>query len=153
MVSEQLISNSRSVSRSAYDNSQMVSDLFRVKNKIRASIRWPQMARWQWKEWKITDQIWVLGRYIAMDRVDELNIGVGKLNLLTDMKIVCTLGVWWNVCKRWFSKPEWTFLWLDKDDSNNTMGAFLGLVWLVVRFLKMRLLMSQDKTKALELGI
>jgi hypothetical protein len=28
-----------------------------------------------------------------MVRIDELNIGVGKLNLLTDMKIVCTLGV------------------------------------------------------------
>jgi hypothetical protein len=27
-----------------------------------------------------------------MDRKDELNIGVGKLNLLTDRKIVCTLG-------------------------------------------------------------
>jgi hypothetical protein len=35
----------------------------------------------------------VLGRYIAMDRMDELKIGVGKLNLLIDMKIVCTLGV------------------------------------------------------------
>jgi hypothetical protein len=51
------------------------------------------MTRWQWKEWKNTYQIWVLGRYIAMDRMDELNIGVGKLNLLIDMKIVCTLGV------------------------------------------------------------
>jgi hypothetical protein len=28
-----------------------------------------------------------------MDRVDELNTSVGKLNLLTDIKIVCTLGV------------------------------------------------------------
>jgi hypothetical protein len=50
------------------------------------------MTRWQWKEWKNTCQILVLGRYIAIDRKDELNIGVGKLNLLTDM-IVCTLGV------------------------------------------------------------
>jgi hypothetical protein len=57
MVSEQFISNSRNVSRSAYDNSQMVSDLIRVRNRIRASIRWPQMARWQWKEWKNTCQI------------------------------------------------------------------------------------------------
>jgi hypothetical protein len=39
MVSEQFISNSRSVSKSAYDNSQMVSDLIRVRNRIRASIR------------------------------------------------------------------------------------------------------------------
>jgi hypothetical protein len=46
-----------------------------------------------------------------------------------------------------------TFLWLDEDDSNNTVGAFLGLVWLVLRFLKMGLLMSHDKTKTLELVI
>jgi hypothetical protein len=46
-----------------------------------------------------------------------------------------------------------TVLWLDEGDSNNTMGAFLGLVWLVLRFLKMGLLMSHDKTKTLELGI
>jgi hypothetical protein len=46
-----------------------------------------------------------------------------------------------------------TFLWLDEDDSNNTMGAFLGLVWLVLRFLKMGFLMSYDKTKTLELGV
>jgi hypothetical protein len=57
MVSEQLISNSRRVSKSAYDNHQMVSDLIRVRNRIRASIRWPQMTRWQWKELKITCQI------------------------------------------------------------------------------------------------
>jgi hypothetical protein len=153
MVSDQLISNSRSVSKSACDNSRMVSDLIRVRNRIRTSSRWPQTTRWQWRKWKNTCQIWVLGRYIAMDRIDELNIGVGKWNLLIDTKIVYTLGVWWNVCKRWFSKSEWTFLWLDKDASNNTMGAFLGLVWLVVRFLKMGLLMSHDKTKTLELGI
>jgi hypothetical protein len=35
-----------------------------------------------------------LGRYFIMDRIDELNTGVGKLNLLTYTKIVCTLGVW-----------------------------------------------------------
>jgi hypothetical protein len=46
-----------------------------------------------------------------------------------------------------------TFLWLDEDDSNNTMGAFLGLVWLVLKFLKKGLLMPHDKTKTLELGI
>jgi hypothetical protein len=46
-----------------------------------------------------------------------------------------------------------TLLWLDEDDSNNTMGAFLGLVWLVLRFLKMELLMPHDKTKTLVLGI
>jgi hypothetical protein len=42
---------------------------------------------------------------------------------------------------------------LDEDDSNNTMGAFLGLVWLALGFLKMDLLMSHDKTKTLELGV
>jgi hypothetical protein len=42
---------------------------------------------------------------------------------------------------------------LDEDDSNNTMDAFLGLVWLVLRFLKMELLMSHAKIKTLELGI
>jgi hypothetical protein len=42
---------------------------------------------------------------------------------------------------------------LNEDDSNNTMGAFLGLVWLVLRFLKVELLMSHDKTKTLGLGI
>jgi hypothetical protein len=42
---------------------------------------------------------------------------------------------------------------LDEDDPNNTMGVFLGLVWLVVRSLKMGLLMSHDKTKTLGLGI
>jgi hypothetical protein len=94
MVSEQLISNSRSVSKTTYDNSQMVSDLIRVRNRIRTSSRWLQMSKWKWKEWKNIYQRWVLGRYIAMDRLDELNISVGKLNLLTDMKIVCTLGVW-----------------------------------------------------------
>jgi hypothetical protein len=46
-----------------------------------------------------------------------------------------------------------TLLWLDEDDPNNTMGAFLGLVWLVLRFLKKGLLMPPDKTKILELGI
>jgi hypothetical protein len=37
MASEPLISNSRSMSKSAYDNSQMVSDLIRVRNRIRTS--------------------------------------------------------------------------------------------------------------------
>jgi hypothetical protein len=65
----------------------MVGDLIRVRNRIRTSIRWPQMTRWQCKEWKNTCQIWVLGRYIVMDRIDELNPSVGKLNLLIEMKI------------------------------------------------------------------
>jgi hypothetical protein len=39
MVSAQLILNSRSVSKGASDNSQMVSDLIRVRNRIRASSR------------------------------------------------------------------------------------------------------------------
>jgi hypothetical protein len=39
MVSEQFISKFKSVGKSAYDNSQMVSDLIRVRNRIRASSR------------------------------------------------------------------------------------------------------------------
>jgi hypothetical protein len=46
-----------------------------------------------------------------------------------------------------------TFLWLDEDDSNNTMGAFLGLVQLVSKILKKGFLMSYGKTKTLELGL
>jgi hypothetical protein len=42
---------------------------------------------------------------------------------------------------------------LDEDVSNNTMGAFLELDWLVLGFLKKELLMSHDKTKTLKLGI
>jgi hypothetical protein len=43
-----------------------------------------------------------------------------------------------------------TFLWLDEDDSNNTMGAFLRLVWLVLKSSKREPLMPYGKT--LELG-
>jgi hypothetical protein len=57
MASEQLISEIKSVSKSASDNSQMVADLIRVKNKIRTIRRLPQMIKWQWKEWKNTCQI------------------------------------------------------------------------------------------------
>jgi hypothetical protein len=32
-----------------------------------------------------------------------------------------------------FQNLSETFLWLDEDDSNNTMGAFLGLVWFVLK--------------------
>jgi hypothetical protein len=39
MVSEQLISNSRTVSKTTHDNSQMVSDLIMVRNRTRASSR------------------------------------------------------------------------------------------------------------------
>jgi hypothetical protein len=46
MVSEQFISKFKSGSKSASDNGQMVSDLIRVRNRIRTSIRWPQMTRW-----------------------------------------------------------------------------------------------------------
>jgi hypothetical protein len=50
MASEQLISEIKSVSKSASDNSQMVADLIRVKNKIGTIRRWPKMIKWQWKE-------------------------------------------------------------------------------------------------------
>jgi hypothetical protein len=52
-----------------------------------------------------------------------------------------------------FAKTERSLLRWDVDDSNNTMGAFLWFVGLVLRFLKMEPLMSHDKTKTLELGI
>jgi hypothetical protein len=32
-----------------------------------------------------------------------------------------------------FLKLSESFLWLDEDDSNNTRGVFLGLVWLVLK--------------------
>jgi hypothetical protein len=55
--------------------------------------------------------------------------------------------------REYFAKTERSLLRWDVDDSTNTMGAFLGFVGLVLRFLKMELLMSHDKTKTLELGI
>jgi hypothetical protein len=55
--------------------------------------------------------------------------------------------------RKYFAKTERSLLRWDVDDSNNTMGAFLWFVGLVLRFLKMELLMSHDKTKTLELGI
>jgi hypothetical protein len=44
--------------------------------------------------------------------------------------------------RKYFAKTERSLLRWDVDDSNNTMGAFLGLVRLVLKFLKKRLLMS-----------
>jgi hypothetical protein len=44
--------------------------------------------------------------------------------------------------RKYFAKTERSLLRWDVDDSNNTMGAFLGLVWLGLRFLKKGLLMS-----------
>jgi hypothetical protein len=55
--------------------------------------------------------------------------------------------------RKYFAKTERSLLRWDVDDSNNTMGAFLWFVGLVLRFLKTELLMSHDKTKTLELGI
>jgi hypothetical protein len=48
--------------------------------------------------------------------------------------------------RRYFVKTGRSLLRWDVDDSNNTMGAFLGLVWLVLRSLKMGLLMSHEET-------
>jgi hypothetical protein len=55
--------------------------------------------------------------------------------------------------RKYFVVTERSLLRWGVDDSNNTRGAFLGLVCLVLRSLKMVLLMSHDKTKTLELGI
>jgi hypothetical protein len=68
-----------------------------------------------------------------MDTIDELNTSVGKLNLLTDTKIVCTLGVDKMSARDDSLNLSGAFLWLDEDDSNNTMIAFLRLVWLVLK--------------------
>jgi hypothetical protein len=52
-----------------------------------------------------------------MDGIDELNTSAEKLNLLTYTKIVCTLGVWWNICKKIFSRDWEELLGLDRDGS------------------------------------
>jgi hypothetical protein len=52
MVSGQFILKIKSVSKSASDNSQMVSDLISLRNKIETIRRWPQLTKWQWREWK-----------------------------------------------------------------------------------------------------
>jgi hypothetical protein len=46
MVSKQFILKFKSGSKSASDDSQMISDLIRVRNRIRKIIRWPQMTKW-----------------------------------------------------------------------------------------------------------
>jgi hypothetical protein len=55
--------------------------------------------------------------------------------------------------RKYFAKTERSLLRWDVDDSNNTMGAFLRLVLLVLNFLKKGLLMSYGVTKTLELGL
>jgi hypothetical protein len=55
--------------------------------------------------------------------------------------------------RKYFAKTERSLLRWDVDDSNNSMGAFLGLVCLVFKFLKKGFLMSYGKTKTLELGL
>jgi hypothetical protein len=56
MVSEQFILTFKSESKSASDNSQMVSELISLKNKIETIRRWPQLTKWKWREWKNTFQ-------------------------------------------------------------------------------------------------
>jgi hypothetical protein len=46
MVSEQFTSKFKSVSKSASDKGQMVTDLIRVRNRIRTSRIWPPMIKW-----------------------------------------------------------------------------------------------------------
>jgi hypothetical protein len=55
--------------------------------------------------------------------------------------------------RKYFAKTERSFLRWDVGDSNNTMGAFLGLVLISVKIPQNGLLMSHDKTRTLELGI
>jgi hypothetical protein len=44
------------VEEKEYVACQMVTDLSRVGNMIRIISRWYQMAKWQWREWKINDK-------------------------------------------------------------------------------------------------
>jgi hypothetical protein len=65
-----------------------------------------------------------------MDRINELNTSVGELNLLTDTKIYslhtrCLIKM---TARKYFVKTGRSLLMWDVDDSNNSMGAFLGLV-------------------------
>jgi hypothetical protein len=46
MVSEQFLSKCKNVSKSASDNSQMVADLIRVRNRISTVRGWPQIINW-----------------------------------------------------------------------------------------------------------
>jgi hypothetical protein len=46
MVSEQLVSKFKSMSKSASDKSQMVSDLISLRNGIETIRRRPQMTKW-----------------------------------------------------------------------------------------------------------
>jgi hypothetical protein len=109
---------------------QMVTISIRFRNTIRNISRWSQTTKWKWREWKIRWQRWVIGRCIPMDKRYELKARVWKLNLLTEVKIVCRQGVWRNACKKDFSKFEWNLFWLEGDDINNTLDASIGLVWL-----------------------
>jgi hypothetical protein len=68
-----------------------------------------------------------------MDRIDELNTSIGKLNLLTITKIVYTQVFDKMSARDDFLNLSEIFLWLNENDSNNTMGAFLRLVWLVLK--------------------
>jgi hypothetical protein len=45
-VSGQFISKIKGLTKSASDNSQMVTNFIRVRNRIRIIRRWPQMIRW-----------------------------------------------------------------------------------------------------------
>jgi hypothetical protein len=46
MVPDQFVLKFKSESKTASDNSQMVADLIRVRNRIRIIRRWPQMIKW-----------------------------------------------------------------------------------------------------------
>jgi hypothetical protein len=64
-----------------------------------------------------------------MDRINELNIGVGNLNLLTDRKIGLHTRLFDKMtARKYFARMERSLLRWDVDDYNNIMGVFLGLV-------------------------
>jgi hypothetical protein len=64
-----------------------------------------------------------------MDRIDELNIGVGKIESINRHEDSLHTGCLMKCLQEMiFLNLGETLLWLDEDDPNNTMGAFLGLV-------------------------
>jgi hypothetical protein len=92
------------MSNSASDKGQRVTNLIRVKTgleQVADGLKWwsgngengRSNDKGEFKEGSLPYiYIYIYIRY-------ELNTSVWKLNLLTRVKIICTLGVWWNVCK------------------------------------------------------
>jgi hypothetical protein len=61
-----------------------------------------------------------------MDRIDELNTRVGKLNMLIDTKMVCTPVFDEMPARKYFLEIERNFSRLIGDGSCNLRGVLLG---------------------------